>query len=316
MTHYRNKCEFTVGLDAQGHVCVGFVSGRMADREVVIVPPFNSNILTRNMHSIVEMFTEYIKESGKDNTNLVIVLYIISGLVPFDEFKRVGFWKMLTVRDFVGDCMLIFTTHPLEDQEKLKSVQEGLVNLFINFGDVTSEIKARVTSIYWQTLKNASDTPEYVHLAGVPYIYESILGVRFRVSPATFFQTNSRGAEKLYNAIGDALGLPSSLEGQVVDSLLVEDPNQSSDQPEAKKLKPNEEEEAQPNTITETKKKSLAVLDICCGAGTIGQCLLRRLERSRTDSYDKCICVGVELIDQAVRDARVNAKDNGFSDEK
>lgn len=60
------------------------------------------------------------------------------------------------------------------------------------------------------------------------------------------------------------------------------------------------------------------MLDICCGAGTIGQCLLRRIERAKqagqfNGSY---ACIGVELIDQAVQDARRNAEENGFSKDK
>lgn len=43
----------------------------------------------------------------------------------------------------------------------------------------------------------------------MPYIYESILNAHFRVSPSAFFQTNSKGAEVLYTAVIDALGLPS-----------------------------------------------------------------------------------------------------------
>jgi tRNA/tmRNA/rRNA uracil-C5-methylase (TrmA/RlmC/RlmD family) len=36
-----------------------------------------------------------------------------------------------------------------------------------------------------------------------------LLGVRFRISPETFFQTNSQGAQVLYTLIGDYLGLPN-----------------------------------------------------------------------------------------------------------
>jgi tRNA/tmRNA/rRNA uracil-C5-methylase (TrmA/RlmC/RlmD family) len=64
--------------------------------------------------------------------------------------------------------------------------------------------------------------------------------------------------------------------------------------------------------------KPLYLLDICCGAGTIGQCQMRRIERAIqvgkfSGSY---ACIGVELIEQAVQDARRNAIDNGFSEDK
>jgi hypothetical protein len=45
-----------------------------------------------------------------------------------------------------------------------------------------------ITSIYWQEQANASDERIYEHLSGPPFVYESLLGVRFRISPSTFFQ--------------------------------------------------------------------------------------------------------------------------------
>lgn len=124
-------------------------------------------------------------------------------------------------------------------------------------------------------------------------MYESILGVRFRISPATFFQTNSRGAEVLYTEIGDALKLPGTKAQEVEDG-----------QPAAT----DPADPAEP-------AKPLVVLDICCGAGTIGQCLLRRLERS-VQGNGRYVCVGVELVEQAVSDAQANAIENGFKTEK
>lgn len=46
------------------------------------------------------------------------------GLPPFDEFARVGVWKMLTVREFGGDVMLILTVNPLEEKQKEESLQK------------------------------------------------------------------------------------------------------------------------------------------------------------------------------------------------
>ncbi|CAD5224885.1 unnamed protein product [Bursaphelenchus okinawaensis] len=299
LTNYRNKCEFTVGRDSNGEPCVGFVSGRMAEREIVVVSPFDSVILTENTYAIVKKFTEYVKASD---------------LPVFEEFERSGFWKMLTVRDFVGDCMIIFTTHSLEDAEKLQKVQNELVELFLKFGDVKQELETRVTSVYWQILENASDPVVYQHLAGVPYLYETVLGVRFRVSPATFFQTNSRGAEVLYSTIGDALGLPV-IQAESAAGIKTEDvpTDTHNGGPEAKK--PKSEDKADVTEIENgSTTKPTVVLDICCGAGTIGQCLLRRLERGSMKEASKYLCVGVELIEQAVKDARVNANDNGFGE--
>lgn len=62
------------------------------------------------------------------------------------------------------------------------------------------------------------------HISGTKYIEETLLGMKFRVSPQAFFQVNTLGAQVLYEAAIDL---------------------------------------ARPTPDT-------AVLDICCGTGTIG----------------------------------------------
>ena len=43
-------------------------------------------------------------------------------------------------------------------------------------------------------------------LFGQDYFYETILGLRFKITPFSFFQTNSLGAEVLYNAAREYIG--------------------------------------------------------------------------------------------------------------
>lgn len=64
----------------------------------------------------------------------------------------------------------------------------------------------------------------FYHISGAKYIEETLLGMKFRVSPQAFFQVNTLGAEVLYKAAIDL---------------------------------------AKPTADT-------ALLDICCGTGTIG----------------------------------------------
>uniref|UniRef100_A0A914S5M4 Uncharacterized protein n=1 Tax=Parascaris equorum TaxID=6256 RepID=A0A914S5M4_PAREQ len=81
-----------------------------------------------------------------------------------------------------------------------------------------------------------------------PYIYETIVGVRFRISPGAFFQTNSYGAAVLYSTIAEKTNLLSAtddtsrtdavdLEGMdlsdlwsVSELLLLQNPKESSNE--------------------------------------------------------------------------------------
>ena len=58
-------------------------------------------------------------------------------------------------------------------------------------------------------------------LYGQDYFYEELLGLRFRITPFSFFQTNSLGAEKLYEAARDFITAEDAdiLEGKTVYDL-------------------------------------------------------------------------------------------------
>ncbi len=93
-------------------------------------------------------------------------------------------------------------------------------------------------------------------LYGQGYIEDVLLGLRFRISPGSFYQVNSGQTQVLYKKVIQAANL----------------------------------------TGTET------VIDAYCGIGTIGMCLHAKAGR----------VIGIELNEQAVKDARANARRNGL----
>ena len=93
-------------------------------------------------------------------------------------------------------------------------------------------------------------------LYGQDYFYEELLGLRFRISPFSFFQTNSLGAEVLYDTARGFVG--------------------------------------------DTKDR--VVFDLYSGTGTIAQILAPVAKK----------VVGVEIVEEAVRSAQVNARLNGL----
>ena len=93
-------------------------------------------------------------------------------------------------------------------------------------------------------------------LYGKDYFYEEILGLKFKISPFSFFQTNTLGAEVLYKTAREFVG--------------------------------------------ETKDK--VIFDLYSGTGTIAQMLAPVAKK----------VVGVEIVEEAVEAAKVNAKLNGL----
>ncbi|KAK6754185.1 hypothetical protein RB195_013283 [Necator americanus] len=285
---YRNKCEFTIGLTREGNVCVGFVGGRFSQNEHHIIPIDDVDNITKTMKRIVVAVAEFVQSSG---------------LPPFDEFARVGVWKMLTVREFGGDVMLILTVNPLEDREKEESLKKEFCSRFLD--PSTFERGFRVTSLFWHSIANCSDQVAYEHIGGAPYIYETLLGCRFRVSPSAFFQTNSQAASVLYTTVGESCGLSST------HTTLSAEKKEDSEELSRKRPRldggTNDEEECDSELIEASN--STILLDICCGTGTIGQCVLQEFRRK-----NKVCCIGVDVVESAIVDARENAKANGMGE--
>lgn len=71
------------------------------------------------------------------------------------------------------------------------------------------DLEGKLKSIIHTTNDSLSDAvvPEKVEvLYGDDYIMEEVLGLKFKVSPFSFFQTNTKGAERLYSLVKEFMG--------------------------------------------------------------------------------------------------------------
>ena len=117
-------------------------------------------------------------------------------LQPFNLHKRTGFLRHLVVRE-------------------AKNTDERLVNLVTTPGklDAAGFVKMvraayPATTVLWGTNSGKSDVAQAEKtevLYGPGVIFESVLGKRLRVSPYSFLQTNTRGAEALYTRIRECI---------------------------------------------------------------------------------------------------------------
>nr|XP_006640219.1 PREDICTED: tRNA (uracil-5-)-methyltransferase homolog A [Lepisosteus oculatus]XP_015221373.1 PREDICTED: tRNA (uracil-5-)-methyltransferase homolog A [Lepisosteus oculatus] len=244
-TEYRNKCEFLIGVGANGQdKTVGFRLGKYKGGSCAVVEPSDTVHVPPAAKQVVKCFQNYIRTS------------------PFPVYSPEtyeGHWKQLTVRTSrTGQIMALVYFHPqkLQDAE-LGDLKNSLEQYFME-GDGK---ESGVSSLYFvregqRKSPNLEDLP-LEHIAGEKWIHEELLGLRFQISPHSFFQVNTLAAEVLYSAVADWAQLDQ-------DS---------------------------------------TVLDVCCGTGTIGICLAKSVKK----------VIGIELCQEAVEDAKVNAQINGLS---
>ena len=120
-----------------------------------------------------------------------------SALPAYDQEAQEGYLRHLVVREGrnTGQALVVLVTAPGDLDE------EGFVEAVRRFPEVRS--------VYWAV----NDTPAEVTnvpsqlLWGEEAIEEEILGLRFRVRPNAFLQTNTEMCEKLYSLAIDYAGL-------------------------------------------------------------------------------------------------------------
>lgn len=244
-TEYRNKCEFLISMGADGEdKTIGFRLGKYKGGSCAVVGPADTCHVSAEAKRVVSEFQKFIRTTP----------YSVYSPETYE-----GHWKQLTVRTTrTKQAMAIVFFHPQKlEEEEINTLKSSIREHFTE-----GEGKASgVTSLYFvregqRTSPNLEDLP-CEHVAGESCIHEELLGLKFRISPHSFFQVNTCAAEVLYSAVGEWAQLDQ-------DS---------------------------------------TVLDVCCGTGTIGISLAKRVKK----------VIGIELCQEAVEDAKVNAKLNGLS---
>ena len=232
---YRNKMEFSFGDEYKdGPLSLGLhKKGSTYDvltaSDCKLVHPDMTAILSR----VLDFFTEL-------------------GAVHYKKMQHTGYLRHLLLRRGVtsGEILVhVITTSQAEyDYAPLVS---RLLALPLE-GKIVG-----IMHIINDSLSDVVQSDETRLLYGQDYFYETLLGLRFKISTFSFFQPNSLAAEVLYSIVRDYIG--------------------------------------------DTKDKE--VFDLYSGTGTIAQLLA---------SVAKEV-IGVEIVEEAVEAAKVNAALNGLT---
>ncbi len=183
--NYRNKVEFSFGLGEDGSLALGYHRpGRwdlIEDVDDIVLASERANEIRRR-----------VKQFCVDRE-----------LSPYDPDEEFGFVRNLVVREgrATGQTMVRLVTSSKEPEFGFDTA--GLV-------ESLGTLDPPVSSIVWTRSDNPGNWQQGAKdkaLLGKPQIEEEILGLRFRISPDAFFQTNSAQTERLYSTAIEFAGL-------------------------------------------------------------------------------------------------------------
>lgn len=162
--------------------------------------------------------------------------------------NRIDFLRHLCLRAGSGGVMVCFVAW--REFPEANVLASSLMSRF-------SDVKSVILNI------NAADTnvifgEKFITLAGEDSIEDTMAGLRFRISPQSFYQVNRGAAELAYEKLREIAAI-------------------------------------QPGDV---------LCDLFCGTGTIGLSLMKNTEAARL--------TGIEVVAEAVENARFNAKLNGI----
>lgn len=169
--HYRNKAQFPVGTDKDGHIVTGFYAGRthtiIPNRDCALGLPVNREILDL----VIDFMEKYHVSAYDEKTGKGLVRHVLI---------RCGFTSQEKM------VCLIINGKSLPHSEKLvEALREidGMTSISINCNTGrTNVILGRKTIVLW----------------GQEYITDQIGEISYEISPVSFYQVNPVQTEKLY----------------------------------------------------------------------------------------------------------------------
>lgn len=183
-TEYRNKMEFSFGDEYKdGPLALG-MHKRGSFYDIVSVK--DCCIVDEDYRRVLSCVLDYFT---KRNSSY------------FHRIRHEGYLRHLLVRKAqkTGEMLIALVTTTQEEQD-LTPLVDALLNLPLK-GKITGVLHIKNDSV-----ADIVQSDETVLLYGQDYFYEELLGLKFKISPFSFFQTNTLGAEVLYETAREFLG--------------------------------------------------------------------------------------------------------------
>lgn len=193
---YRNKLEYTFSKN-----------GWLTNEQIQSGAEFNRNVLGFHMpgrfDKILDIENCYLQPEPSNSIRLAARDFARTLDLPFyDAVKQEGFWRNIIIRTAnTGELMVIL----LVKSDVQEAIFGMLDHLYAQFPEITS-----LQYVVNPKMNDTFHDMEVVCYKGLPYIHEEMEGIRFRVGPKSFYQTNAEQAYILYKQTRDLAGLTGS----------------------------------------------------------------------------------------------------------
>ena len=229
---YRNKLQYPVGVNKDGHAVMGVYSSRTHN----IVPVSNCYIQNEKCNKIANDIFKFIKENN---------------ISVYNEQTLKGTVRHIVIRIGVKTNEVLVTIVVNDNNfKKEKEFVEYITSKYDNIKTIVKNYNTKNTNVI------LGDKNEIIYGSG--YIYDILGDYKFKISPLSFYQVNPIQTEILYNTAIQSAGASSAC--------------------------PQED----------------IALDLYCGIGTIGIFASKKFKK----------VYGIEIVEQAIEDAKENAKIN------
>ena len=183
-SEYRNKMEFSFGDEYKGGPLALGMHKRGSFYDLVTVS--DCKIVDSDFRKILMITLKFFSEKN----------------IPyFHRLTHVGYLRHLLVRKAVNTGEILIDIVTTSQREQLGGNDEDEMFKEWNYKLISSGLNGKIKGILHTKNDSVADVVknEWTEiLYGEDFFYEELLGLKFKISPFSFFQTNSLGAEVLY----------------------------------------------------------------------------------------------------------------------
>ena len=295
---YRNKMEFSFGDEVKdGPLALGMHKrGSFYD----IVSVTDCQIVDKDYRKILRCVLGYFDKLKKQGVDISF----------YHRLRHVGYLRHLLVRKAAktGEILVALVTTSQELFSRVSEVRtsadiienhQSADNISMLEDEILSGLRDELCALPLdgeivgflhtrnEAVADVVQSDETRVLYGRDYFYEELLGLRFKISLFSFFQTNSRGAEVLYETAREYIGGYMGEAGQYRGA--------------GQKAAGCTQHSAAGQKAAAHNSDQI-VYDLYSGTGTIAQLMAPVAKK----------VIGVEIVEEAVEAARKNAELNGL----